>query len=167
MDDKSKVLTEFSTSNNHYHFKKMPFGLKNAPASFQRNIQSILSGLPCRKVIAYIDDILIMSEFRRTHSTGPEVLQTLYSYAIKIKPSKCVWFKSEERFLGHVLSQNGTKKYPEYVEEVENFSKPTTVRELQKFLELVNFQSKFVPSCYLITKPLTKFTGQKRNTELN
>ena len=167
MDDESKELTAFSTSNSHYHFKKMPFGLKNAPASFQWNIQSILSGLPSRKVIAYIDDILIMSDSLDEHiQLVQKVLQTLYSYGIKIKPSKCVWFKSEVRFLGHVLSQSGIKKYPEYVEEVENFPKPTTVRELQKFLGLVNFQRKFVPSCSLITKPLTKFTGQKRNTKL-
>ena len=102
-----------------------------------------------------------MSETLEEHlNLANKVLQILHSYGIKIKPSKCVRFKHEVRFLGHI-KQSGIKKYPEYSAEVDNFLKPVTVRDLQRFLGLVNFYRKFISSSSIIVKPLTQLTGMK------
>ena len=95
IDDESKPYTAFTTNRNHWQFKRLSFGLRNAPSAFQREIQAVLSSFPSNKVIAYIDDILIMSNTFHEHvSLVSKVLQTLLTYNIKIKPSKCDWFKS-------------------------------------------------------------------------
>ena len=119
IDESSRECTAFSTPRNHWQFKRLSFGLRNAPSAFQREIQAVLSGFPSNKVIAYIDDILIMgSSFSEHLDLVHKVLQTLQNYKLKIKPSKCVFFKAEVEFLGHIVNQNGIKKTPEYVRKV-------------------------------------------------
>jgi hypothetical protein len=168
IDEQSRQLTAFSTPRNHWQFKRLSFGLTNAPAAFQREIQAVLSSFPSNKVIAYIDDILIMSsDFEEHLSLVHKVLQTLQNYNIKIKPTKCDWFVSQVRFLGHIVSQSGIKKTPEYVQKVSEYPRPKTVGELREFLGLINFQRKFLPGCSEIQKPLSCLTGGKRNRVLS
>jgi hypothetical protein len=163
LSKESREYTAFSTQRNHWQFKRLSFGLRNAPAAFQREIQAVLSAFPSNKVIAYIDDILIMGNTFAEHLTlVQKVLRTLQSYNIKVKPSKCEWFKSSVEFLGHVVSVTGIKKTGKYTEAVSNYPKPTTVGELRAFLGLVNFQRKFLPRCSEIQKPLSCLTAGKR-----
>ena len=90
VDEKSRPYTAFSTQRNHWQFKRLSFGLRNAPSAFQREIQAVLSTFPSNKVIAYIDDILIMSSTFNEHiELVARVLQTLCNYNIKIKLTKC------------------------------------------------------------------------------
>ena len=111
IDPDSRKYTAFSTPRNHWQFARLAFGLKNAPAAFQREIQSILNNFPSNKVIAYLDDILILaSSFEEHFKLVEKVLTTLSDYGIKINPSKCELFKSEVEYLGHVVSRSGIKK---------------------------------------------------------
>ena len=87
-----------------------------------------------------------------------KVLQLLADHGIKVNVSKCEWFRSEVSFLGHIISKEGIRKSPEYVEKVRAVKKPETVTDMRKFLGLVNFQRKFVPNCSILTKPLTQWT---------
>ena len=156
VDEDSRHYTAFSTQKNHWQFKRLSFGLRNAPAAFQREIQAVLSSFPSNKVIAYLDDILIMgTSFSEHVQLVGKVLQTLKTYGIKIKLSKCEWAKQEVEYLGHLVSETGLKKTPEYVKKVLNYPKPKTSGELREFLGLVNFQRKFVPHCSTIQKPLS------------
>ena len=167
IDEQSKQYTAFSTLNNHYQFKRLPFGLKNSGIAFQRTMQQILSPLGSKNIIIYIDDILIMAETFEEHLLLlGKVMNTLAKHNIKIKVSKCEFFKSSIKFLGHVLSTNGIKKAPEYVEKVRSFQKPSTITELRKFLGLINFQRKFIPYCSAISKPLTELTGQPKRSKI-
>ena len=167
LDESSREFTAFSTPRAHWQFKRLSFGLKNAPSAFQREMQSILSQFPWRKVIVYIDDVLIMSETFEEHIELVEkVISTLSSYGVKVKITKCKWFEDKVEFLGHIVSKDGLAKPHHYLEKVDTFPRPETVRELRTFLGLVNFQRKFVPDCSTLMKPLSKLTGGKRSSKL-
>ena len=163
LDKDSKELTAFSTAYGHWQFKRLSFGLKNAPAVFQREMQRILHEFPKCHVIVYIDDILILGRNFKEHLRLVErVLSVLQKHGLKIKLSKCSWFQPEVKFLGHLVSRNGLAKLPDYVRKVAEFPKPVTVREMRGFLGLVNFQRKFVPNCSTLSKPLSAVTGGKK-----
>jgi hypothetical protein len=167
IDEESRPYTAFSTPRNHWQFKRLSFGLRNAPAAFQREIQAVLSTFPSSKVIAYIDDILIMgSTFKEHLDLVTKVLQTLVDYNIKIKPSKSEFFKSEVEYLGHIVSKSGIKKTVDYVKKISEYPRPVTVGELREFLGFVNFQRKFLPNCSEIQKPLSCLTGQGKKKVL-
>ena len=165
--DSSQELTAFSTTRNHYQFKRLSFGLKNAPAAFQRQMQEVLQGYLGKQVMVYIDDILIMSRTFKEHiELVGAVLETLFQYRIKIKVPKCKWFKECVPFLGHIVGSAGLQKAPEYVQKVLDFPKPGTVHELRQFLGLLNFQRKFMPDCSQIAQPLSRLTGGSKRDRL-
>ena len=167
LDDSSKEVTAFSTARAHYQFKRLSFGLRNAPAAFQRLIQEVLRELPRKKVVVFIDDILIMSSSFEEHlELVGRVLETLGSHGIKIKPSKCQWFADEVDFLGHTVSCSGLKKQQVYVDKVLDFPEPSTVSQMREFLGLVNFQKKFVPGASVIQKPLAEWTKGKKSSKI-
>ena len=153
----SRECTAFSTSYNHYQCKRLPFGLKNAPGAFQREMQIVLRDFDRKQVVIYIDDILIMSRSYEEHlELVGSVLATLERYAIKINLGKCQWFQEEVIFLGHKVSRSGIAKADSYVNDVLKFPKPTTIKQLRSFLGLVNFQRKFIPNCSVVSRPLSK-----------
>ena len=85
-------------------------------------MQAVLSTFPSNKVIAYIDDILIMgSTFNEHLNVVSKVLQTLLNYNIKIKPAKCDWFRPQVEYLGHTVCQSGIKKTTDYVLKISNY----------------------------------------------
>ena len=137
-------------------------GLRNAPAAFQREIEAVLHTFPSNKVITYIDGILIMGNSFQEHlSLMSKVLKTLQNYNIKIKPSKCEFFKCEVEFLGHIVSRGGIRKTTDYVQRIAEFPQPRTVGELREFLGFVNFHRKCLPNCSVIQNPLSCLTGVK------
>lgn len=90
LEECSREYTAFSTPTNHWQFKRLSFGLKNAPSAFQREMQHVLAGFPRRRVLVYIDDVLIMSESFEEHlELVRKVLFTLEKHGVKIKPAKC------------------------------------------------------------------------------
>ena len=160
LDKNSREYTAFSTHHSHYQFKTLSFGLKNSGIAFQKNMQQILSEFCFDKVLVYIDDILIMSETLEEHlQLVGKVLNTLKNNGIKIKLSKCEFFKAEVSFLGHIIWRIGIRKSPEFIQKIKDYPKPKTVTELRQFLGLVNFQRKFISRCSEIGKPLSELTG--------
>ena len=167
LEQESRQFTAFSSPRNHWQFRKMSFGLANAPSSFQREIQTVLSTFPADKVVAYLDDILIMSECFEEHlDLVARVLNTLEQYKMKIKPSKCHWFQKEIEYLGHVVSESGLRKTEKYMSAVKNYPRPETTGQLREFLGLINFQRKYVSRCSEIQKPLSSLTGKNRSRKL-
>ena len=167
VEESSRPYTAFSTTRGHWQFKRLSFGLRNAPSAFQREIQAVLHSFPSNKVIVYIDDILILGSSWEEHlDLVGKVLQTLENYGIKIKASKCQWFREEVEFLGHIVSASGIGKCPKYIEKVVSFPKPGTVGELRGFLGLINFQRKYIPRCSELQKPLSCLTGGKTKKKL-
>ena len=167
LEEGSREVTAFSTTRNHYHFKRLAFGLKNAPSAFQREMQVILSGFDSRNVMVFIDDIMVVSPTFQEHlELVGKVLATLARYGVKIKLSKCCWFKSEVTFLGHLVGVDGIRKSPKYAADVKDFPKPVTVKNLRSFNGLINFQRKFVPDCSRLSAPLNAWLKYPDRTKL-
>ena len=167
VEPQSREYTAFSTNRGHWQYKRMPFGLKNAPAAFQRAMQTILQEFSRNKVIIYLDDILIISkDFEEHVYLVNKVLTTLRAHGIKINLEKCAWFKEQVEFLGHLVSKDGVRKHRKYIDKVKNFPKPENTKQLRQFLGLINWQRKFAPRCAEIGKPLFALTGGNRNQKL-
>ena len=162
--EESKEFTAFSTAYGHWQFKRLSFGLRNAPAVFQREMQRILQEFPKCRVIVYIDDILILGRNFVEHlQLVDQVLSVLQEHGLKIKISKCSWVQPEVKYLGHLVGRKGMRKLPRYIQKVEEFPRPTTIKELRGFLGLVNFQRKYIPMCSTISKPLSSATGGRKS----
>lgn len=166
LDEQSRPYTAFSTTKNHFQFKRLSFGLKNSGIAFQKTMQQVLSPFTSSNIIIYIDDILIMTETYEEHLIlVHKVLATLRNNGIKIKVKKCELFRNEVSFLGHLINENGIRKSPDFIEKVRDFPKPKTITQLRQFLGLTNFQRKFIKDCSTISKPLSEITGgPKRKT---
>ena len=159
-EDKEK--TAFITRYRLYHFTRMPFGLSNSPATFQRAMHLVLSGLIWDIVIVYLDDINVMgSTFEETLENLDTVLQRFEKYELKLKPRKCQLFIQEAKFLGHLANAEGIQITQEHVQTVQDWPLPKNRKELQQFLGFVNYHRSFVQGMAGMCAPLYELTGQK------
>jgi len=100
----------FTTPFGHYEFDRMLFGLKNTPATFQRLMDLILSGLQGEEVFVYIDDIVIYAISLEEHERRYKLLmERLHNANLKLQPDKCEFLKTEVIYLGHVISKDRVK----------------------------------------------------------
>ena len=105
LEDREK--TAFITNDGFYEFNVMSFGLKNAPATFQRYMDMVLAGLKWQCLLVYLDDICIFSKTFENHIEFLEsTFERLFKYNLKLKPSKCHLFQREFKHLGHIVSPN-------------------------------------------------------------
>jgi hypothetical protein len=127
--------TAFRTRYGHYEFLVMSFGLTNAPAAFMDLMNRVFKPFLDQFVIVFIDDILIYSKSKEEHEQHLRiVLQTLREKQLYAKFSKCEFWLDSVAFLGHVVSKNGISVDPSKVEAVQNWPRPTTVKEIRSFL---------------------------------
>ena len=154
VDEKSKDKTAFITHEGLYEFRVMPFGLCNAPATFQRVMQRILSGMD-KFCNVYIDDILIFSRNVKDHQKHLElVFERLMKFNLRLHPTKCQLARAKVEYLGHVVSSEGVTPNPEKLRAVESFPVPTNVRAVREFLGLCSYYRKFVSGFSKIATPL-------------
>lgn len=152
-DDMEK--TAFSTARGHYEFVVMPFGLCNAPATFQRAMDQLLRDLRefCQ---AYMDDVITFTEgdFDRHLQHLDTVLQRLQTAPMVAKPSKFKVLQKELKFLGHIISRRCIKPDPAKTAAVHAFPTPTCVKDLQSFLGLVGYYRRFIRDMATTAAPL-------------
>ena len=130
----------------------MPFGATNAPATFQRLMHYCLGDLSMRWCIVYLNDIIIFSDTKEEHLKILEaVFQKLAAAGLKLKPSKCFFFKEEIEYLGHVVSGKGISTNPKKVEAVTKWPTPNDVRS---FLGFVGYYRRFIKDFSKISKPI-------------
>ncbi|CAK9829637.1 Retrovirus-related Pol polyprotein from transposon 17.6 [Anthophora retusa] len=159
MDENSKKYTSFSTPQGHYHYNRMPFGLKNAPATFQRMMDTALRGLINKHCFVCLDDIIIFGQSIEEHNRNLAiVLQRLKELGLKLQPDKCEFLKPELEYLGHVITAEGVKPNPKKLEAVKNFKLPKTPTDIKSFLGLAGYYRKFIRNFSKIAKPLTDLT---------
>ena len=151
--------TAFRTKFGHYEYLVMPFGLKNAPATFQSFINSVLRPYLEKFVILYLDDILVYSENLEDHHKHVRmVLQKLIDNNLYAKLQKCEFDKSKVEFLGYILSGDGVETDPKKIKSVTEWPTPTCVKDVQRFVGLCNYYRRFVKNFALIAKPLHNLT---------
>ncbi len=103
-----REITAFSTREGHYEFVRMPFGLKSAPLTFQRTMNSIFSGMLGKSIYIYLDDTVIASTDTKSHlDTIKLVLQRLQEPGLKVKLTKCEFLRKKKSFLGHDVDGTG------------------------------------------------------------
>lgn len=159
MNKDSKKYTAFSTPQGHFHYNRMPFGLKNAPATFQRMMDTALRGLVEKHCFVYLDDIIIFGSTIQEHNTNLAiVLQRLRELGLKIQPDKCEFLKPELEYLGHVVTKDGVKPNQKKIEAVTSFKIPNSPTNVKSFLGLVGYYRKFIRNFSKIAKPLTDLT---------
>ena len=147
MDDTSQEKTAFITHSGLYEFRVMPFGLCNAPATFQRLMEIVLSGLVRESCLAYLDDILVMGQTFEEHASNlAKVFSHLREAGLRLKPSKCHLVQTEVKYLGHVVSQQGVSADPEKIEAVRKYPLPTNLKSLRSFLGLASYYRRFIPA---------------------
>ncbi|KAL0177388.1 hypothetical protein M9458_026282, partial [Cirrhinus mrigala] len=135
--------TAFSTTSGHY--RVMPFGLANSPSYFQAFINEVFRDMLNCWVIVYIDDILIYSSSYTEHVNHVRaVLQRLISHQLYAKEEKCEFHRTKISFLGYVISPEGVAMDERKVNAVLNWPRPTTLKELQRFLGFSNFYHRFI-----------------------
>ncbi|KAL4153837.1 hypothetical protein QTP88_001670 [Uroleucon formosanum] len=148
--------TAFSTDKGHFEFLRVPFGLKGAPATFQRLMNSVLTGLNGIKAFVYLDDIIIYALNLEDHSRKlKEVFDRLRESNLKLQPSKCSFLRKEVNYLGHVITDKGVRPNPQKIDCVVKFPTPTNAKEIKSFLGLSGYYRRVVPNYGQIAKPLT------------
>jgi len=152
-------LTAFITKYGLFEYTKMPFGLCNAPSTFQRCMELIFRGMQWKTLLIYLDDIILYSSNLESHFDKlGEVLSRLIKTGLKLKPSKCEFLKDEVVYLGHVVSKDGIKPNPKVIDSVSNWKTPGSVKDVQRFLGLCNYYRQFVPKFSEIASPLSTLT---------
>jgi hypothetical protein len=148
--------TAFSTPTGHYEFTRMPFGLKNAPSTFQRLMNNVLTGLQGTQCFVYLDDIVIYASSLRDHELKlRNIFKRLSESNLKLQLNKCQFLRKEVLYLGHIISEQGVKPNPEKVKAIVEFPVPKNDKEVKSFLGLVGYYRRFIQNFSVITKPLT------------
>ena len=161
MDKESKQYTAFTLgSMGLYKHESMPFGLCNAPPTFQRLMQNCLGELNLTYCLIYLDDVIVFSKMPEEHLRRMHVVfNRLHEHSIKLKPSKCEVFKSEINYLAHHVSQKGVLPSKKNLESIAQCPPPDTYTKVKSFMGLVGHYRCFIKGFAKIAAPLYDLTS--------
>ena len=157
MDPDDVEKTAFSVEGGHYEFIRMPFGLKNAPSTFQRVMDNVLRDLQGKVCLVYLDDIIIFSTSLQEHIHNLKlVFQKLRDANFKVQLDKSEFLHKEVAFLGHIITSEGVKPNPDKIKAIKSYPIPQTKTEIKSFLGLLGYYRKFIKDFAKLTKPFTE-----------
>lgn len=156
IEEADKHKTAFVTPDWHFEFNRMPFGLANAPATFQRIMNKILGNSRHKEALAYLDDVIIPS---KNFAEGLKRLETVLGLfadaGLTLKLSKCLFFGKTVDYLGFEVSNDGIRPGSRKIDAVAQFPTPENIHNVRQFLGLASFFRRFVPKFSMIARPLT------------
>ncbi|XP_068474937.1 uncharacterized protein [Phaseolus vulgaris] len=145
MHPRDEMKTAFMTKTCSYCYKVMPFGLKNAGATYQRLMDKVLAPMLGRNVQAYVDDMVVTSQERGRHTTDlEELFATISKYCLKLNPEKCVFGVEAGKFLGFMLTERRIEANPDKCATIIAMRSPTSVKEVQQLTGRMATLSRFV-----------------------
>ena len=154
--EKTAIITPFGL----FEYLMMPFGLRNAGATFQRFMDSIFSDV--EGVSTYMDDILVVGETTIEHDERlSKVYSLLKKFNLPVNLEKCHIRKQSVQFLGHSLTADGVSPLQNKVKAISEFPRPTNQKELRRFVGMINFYHQLIPNCSHLTSPLTSLLTSK------
>ncbi len=164
--EEDRPKTAFSTPQGHFEFIRMPFGLKNAPATFQRLMNSVLREYINKICVVYLDDILIFSSSIEEHTQNiNKIFSALRKHNLKIQVDKCKFFAKTTEFLGHTLTTEGIQPNLSKIENIQKLKLPTTSKQIKSFLGITGYYRKFVRDYAKVAHGLTKYL--KKDIKIN
>ena len=160
----SKKYTAFSTpSGGQYQFRVMPFGLKNAPGTFQNMMRHVLAEQWGNFAIAYLDDVIIYSDTWESHLLHLSlVMERLGIYGLTCSPTKCNFGQTSLDYLGHIITDKGNLPQPKHLDAILNAEPPRTRKALQSLIGTMNWLHEYVPKYSELTAPITNLLSPKR-----
>lgn len=165
----SRKYTSFVTHSGQYHFCKVPFGLSNSPAVFQRYINTIFRDFTRRGIaLPYVDDVIIPGKDENDAVANlKEVIKACEDYGLELNFKKCSFLKTRVEFLGHIIENGKVFPSASKVNAVMKFPLPCNLKQLQSFLGLAGYFRKFIPQFSLIAKPLSDLTKSSVKFKMN
>ncbi|XP_053681478.1 uncharacterized protein LOC127161145 [Labeo rohita] len=155
MNPASVEKTAFVTASGIYEFLCLPFGLKNAAASFQRLMEQVLREHKNKCCMVYIDDIIVYSPDLQTHLHHlKQVFHSLHKAGLTLNLKKCKFIRASLDYLGHTITADGVKVNSDKVDAVRTFPTPKSLKEVQRFLGLAAWYHRFIPDFSTKTAPL-------------
>jgi hypothetical protein len=160
----SKQFTGFrGPRNDLYQYVGSPFGLASLPATWQRYMETMFSGLLWKSVCIYVDDILVFSKDVPSHIVLlTEVFRVLREHNLALRVEKCHFFKREVEYLGFLLSAEGVRAVPASVAKILECPAPVSKSEIRRFMGMAEQYRTFIPSFAAIAKPLSRQQGKAK-----
>ena len=166
MTEEDRPKTAFTCPWGHFQWRRLPFGLTNAPATCQRLMQPAMQDYLLTILLVYLDDILVYAPLVPEHIRRLDmVFGSLKETGIRLNPDKCRLVQQRAPFLGHVLTPNGLETDPkklEAVTSISDFPTPKTLRDLRSFLGLSGYYRKFVKGYSVLAGPLHQLLSGHR-----
>ncbi len=161
MDRRDIDKTAFVTRQGLFRFTVMPFGLCNAPATFERLMELVLKDLNWKICLIYLDDIIVYGAgFYPALDRLKTVWRRIREASLKLKPTKCCLMRAQVPFLGHIVSRQGVGMDPAKTEAIEQWPTPTSVKDVRAFLGLASYYRRYIPGFSTGAAPLTNLTRQ-------
>ena len=168
MDEDARAKSAFVTNSGLYEWNVLPFGLCNAPSTFERLMDYVLAGLRWETLLVYLDDVIVFGRtVKESIDRLREVLTRFRNAGLKLKPSKCHLFQSKVNYLGHVVSSEGIHTDPDKVEAIRDWPTPITKTQVRSFLGTTGYYRRFVLDYAKIAQPLHKVAEKNGVFEWN
>ena len=159
MDPVDREKTAFTTHVGLYEWNVMPFGLCNAPATFSRMMEMILSDVVWKQCLVYLDDVIAFgTSFESALESLRAVMVRLRTHNLKLKAKKCEFFRTEVEYLGHEVGQQGTKPSLSKIQGLHDWKVPEDVTDIKSFLGFTGFYRRYIKNFAELAKPLTEKT---------
>ena len=165
MKEGHEWLTAFNSRYGQFEYLVMPFGLCNAPGTFQGYINESLREYLDVFCMAYLDDVLIYSNNESDHASHVlQVLRRLHKRGLQVDIDKCEFNTTRVKYLGMIVTTNGIEMDTEKVEAIQKWEAPLSVKDVQAFLGFANFYRRFIPDFSKKVKPLNELTKSTQYT---
>ncbi|CAF1112013.1 unnamed protein product, partial [Brachionus calyciflorus] len=168
LNEESKSKTAFCANSKLYEFNVMPFGLCNAPPTFQRLMDDLLKNLTWKHCLVYLDDVIVFANDFKTHMERlDEVLGRFAAANLKLRPSKCKFVMDEVGYLGFKITKYGLSPDPAKTAAINNLSAPANKDDVKRFLGMMGYYRRFIPNFSKTAACLFELTKAKSKFEWN